>query len=68
MCQDILIKILNLGYIYFDNLYIIGRTGDQNEAVESINDEADVEFFDYIEEISAPCDLIKNLEILYLMM
>ena len=44
MWQDILIEKLILVSRYFDELYIIGPTGDQYHGIERINPKADVEF------------------------
>ena len=62
MRQDILIKKLILARIYFDQLYIIGPTGDQYEGVERINDKADVEFVKDIKYLPFSDQLPKDLK------
>ena len=55
-------KKLILARIYFDNLCIIGPTGDQYEGVERINDKADVEFVKDIKGLPSPNQLPKDLK------
>ena len=64
------LKKLILAKLYFDKLYIISPTGDQNEGVESYNrrsrnaidNKADVEFGKDIKDLSSPDQLPKDLK------
>ena len=63
-------KKLILARIYFHKLYIIGRSSDQNEGVESYNrpsrnsvdDNADGEFVKDIKDLLSPDQLPKDLK------
>ena len=57
-----LLKKLILASIYFDKLYIIGPTGDQNQGLERINPKAVVEFVKDIKDLPSPDKLPKDLK------
>ena len=60
--KTFLLKKLILASIYFDELYIIGPTGDQYNGLERINPKAIIEFIKDIKDLPSPDKLHKDLK------